>query len=212
MNQLFLQLAQSVTGNVITIIGLNLAAAIIGSIVAWFYAKSVYTPVIKALEADRNKLNQEISKLKDVVSGLNTKSDELDKKIAGLEADLEKKAAELKELSAKHSSLGKYEIGASRGGGYYFNLKATNGQVILTSLMFPTMDECKKALETARMVSSDDTRFERKISTNDKPFFNLVSADGQVLGKSELYESDASMEKGIASVRKNGPTTNIVEE
>jgi len=43
MTQLFLQLLQSVTGNVITIVALNLAAAIIGIIIAWIYA-GAYPP------------------------------------------------------------------------------------------------------------------------------------------------------------------------
>ena len=58
MTQLFILLAQSVTGAVITIIALLLVAAIIGYFTAWFYAKSVYTPVIKGLEADKENLNQ----------------------------------------------------------------------------------------------------------------------------------------------------------
>jgi uncharacterized protein len=212
MNQLFLQLALSVTGNVVTIVLLDLAAAIIGFVVAWFYAKSVYTPIIKNLEDDRDRLNREVARLRDVISGLNTKSDELDKKIALLEADLENKTNELRDVTVNPVAIGKYEVSGGRGGGYYFNLKATNGQVILTSLMFPTMEECRSAIESVRLVSTVDAMFERKISSNEKPFFNLIAADGKVLGKSELYESDASMEKGIASVMKNGPTTRVVEE
>ena len=53
MTQLFILLAQSVTGAVITIIALLLVAVIIGYFTAWFYAKSVYTPVIKGLEAEK---------------------------------------------------------------------------------------------------------------------------------------------------------------
>ena len=65
MTQLFVQLAQSVTGNVITIVALELVAAIIGFIIAWFYARSVYTPVIKGLETDKTNLNNQVAKLKD---------------------------------------------------------------------------------------------------------------------------------------------------
>jgi uncharacterized protein len=215
MDQLFLQLAQSVTGNVITIVLLNLAAAVIGFIIAWYYAKSVYTPIIKGLEEGNQKLNSDITRLNSQISGLRIKEEELQTKIAGMEASLEKKVAELHKLNEspqKSTPLGKYAVSASRGGETYFNLKATNGQVILTSKMFKTTEECQQGIETVRSVCTDDSRFERKIATSGKPYFNLTTADGHMLGKSEIYESDANMEKGIASVKKNGVTKTIVQE
>jgi hypothetical protein len=71
MTQLFVQLAQSVTGNVITIVALNIVAAAIGYFTAWLYAKSVYTPVIKGLEADKVTLNKQVAMLNDEISNLN---------------------------------------------------------------------------------------------------------------------------------------------
>ena len=73
MTQLFIQLAQSVTGAVITIVALLLVAAIIGYLSAWFYAKSVYTPVIKGLEADKAELNKQVAGLKDDISKIKRK-------------------------------------------------------------------------------------------------------------------------------------------
>lgn len=58
----------------------------------------------------------------------------------------------------------------------------------------------------------DDTKYNRKLSTNKKPYFNLKAANGQVIGTSEMYESEAGMENGIASVKKNGISITIVEE
>ena len=37
-------------------------------------------------------------------------------------------------------------------------------------------------------------------------FFNLLAGNGQVIGSSEMYESEASRDNGIASVKSNGPT------
>ena len=88
MTQLFILLAQSVTGAVITIIALLLVAAIIGYFTAWFYAKSVYTPVIKGLEADKENLNKKVDSLKSEISNLNEKINKLGEKIGNLEGDL----------------------------------------------------------------------------------------------------------------------------
>jgi peptidoglycan hydrolase CwlO-like protein len=97
----FIQLAQSVTGAVITIIALLLVAAIIGYFTAWFYAKSVYTPIIKGLEAEKADLQKQVAGLKDDVNRLNSKVEDLNGKIGKLEEEIGKKEKEIKDLRSK---------------------------------------------------------------------------------------------------------------
>lgn len=99
MTQVYIQLAQTVTGAVATIVGLLLVAAIIGYFSAWFYAKSVYTPIIKRLEADKVELNKQIAGLKDDITKLNGTIDKQNGKIADLEKEIAAKDKEIKELS-----------------------------------------------------------------------------------------------------------------
>jgi uncharacterized protein len=211
MTLLFVQLVSSVAGHVTTIVAIELAAAIIGFIIAWYYAKSVHTPVIKDLEADRANLNNQVVRLKGEIGSLNEKADNLDGKIKKLEEELASKDKELKDLSSGNVHVGKYVISKTKGGGNHFNLIATNGQVILTSLMYDTLDDCTNGIEAVRANCLDDSRFDRKISSNNKHFFNLTAPDGQILGKSEMYESVANMEKGISSVKRNGISTTVTE-
>jgi peptidoglycan hydrolase CwlO-like protein len=98
MTQLFILLVESVTGAVITIIALLLVSAIIGYFTAWLYAKSVYTPVIKGLEADKDNLNKEVDGLNDDVRKLNGKVDKLSEKVSKLEADIEERDKEISKL------------------------------------------------------------------------------------------------------------------
>jgi uncharacterized protein YegP (UPF0339 family) len=79
----------------------------------------------------------------------------------------------------------------------YFNLKATNGQTILTSQMYSSESNCFNGIESVRSNCSDDIKYERKQSINNKPYFVLKAANGQVIGNSEMYESGAGMENGI---------------
>lgn len=48
-------------------------------------------------------------------------------------------------------------------------------------------------------------KFDLKKSPSGKFMFNLKSGNGQVILTSQLYDSKAAAEKGIASVRKNAP-------
>jgi uncharacterized protein len=49
-------------------------------------------------------------------------------------------------------------------------------------------------------------KFELKKSKNNKFHFNLLAGNGQVILQSEMYESKASAQNGIASVQKNAAT------
>ncbi len=46
-------------------------------------------------------------------------------------------------------------------------------------------------------------KFELKKSKNDKFFFNLLAANGQIILSSEMYEAKAGALNGIESVKKN---------
>ncbi|MGW9686732.1 YegP family protein [Flagellimonas sp. 2504JD1-5] len=105
--------------------------------------------------------------------------------------------------------MGKFEIKSTSSGKTMFNLKAGNGQVILTSQSYASMDGCKNGIESVRTNSQDDGRFERKTAKDGSPFFTLNAANGQVIGKSEMYTSTSAMENGIASVKKNAPDADV---
>jgi peptidoglycan hydrolase CwlO-like protein len=98
MTLLFIQLAQSVTGPVISIIALLLVAVIIGYFTGWFYAKSVYTPIIKGLEAEKADLIKQVAGLKDDISKLNGKIEKLNEKTGKLEEEIAEKDKEIKHL------------------------------------------------------------------------------------------------------------------
>jgi uncharacterized protein YegP (UPF0339 family) len=99
--------------------------------------------------------------------------------------------------------MGKFVITKRTNGEFQFHLKANNGQVILTSQGYAAKSGCENGIESVKSNSQEDSRFERKISSNDKPYFNLKATNGQIIGNSEMYESTAAMENGIASVKTN---------
>ena len=101
--------------------------------------------------------------------------------------------------------MGKFEIKTTNSGKTMFNLKAGNGQVILTSEQYNSKSACENGIESVRTNSQNDDRFDRKTAKDGSPYFNLKASNGQVIGKSEMYTSTSAMENGIASVKKNAP-------
>lgn len=108
--------------------------------------------------------------------------------------------------------MGKFVITKRANGEFQFNLKAGNGQVILTSEGYTTLAACKNGIESVKKNSADDARFERKEAKNGAPFFNLKAGNGQIIGKSEMYSSAAACENGIESVKKNAPDADVIED
>ena len=106
---------------------------------------------------------------------------------------------------------GKFEIYTDKAGEHRFRLKASNGQVILASEGYSSKSACENGVESVQENAQDESRFERKESTSGKPMFNLKAANGQVIGTSELYESDAARDNGIESVMNNAPDAEVVE-
>lgn len=101
--------------------------------------------------------------------------------------------------------MGKFVVDTRKNGDLQFNLKAGNGQIILSSQGYSSKDSCMNGIESVKKNGTDDSRFERKTSTNGKFYFNLKAGNGQIIGSSEMYETLASCEKGIESVKKNAP-------
>ena len=106
----------------------------------------------------------------------------------------------------------KYDLKKSNNGKFMFNLKAGNGQVILTSEMYEAKAGAENGIESVRKNGGEEKRYERRESKRKEPYFVLKAANGQVIGRSEMYSSNAAMENGIASVMKNAADANVDDQ
>ena len=105
--------------------------------------------------------------------------------------------------------MAKFEITTRKNGEFQFNLKAGNGQTILSSEGYSSKAACMNGVESVRKNSQEDQRFERLEAKNGKFYFNLKATNGQIIGSSQMYEGMASRENGIQSVMKNAPSAVI---
>jgi uncharacterized protein YegP (UPF0339 family) len=104
---------------------------------------------------------------------------------------------------------GKFELKNSKDGQFMFNLKASNGQVILTSELYKTKASAENGLESVRKNSAREGAFEVKSNAKGEPYFILKATNGQEVGRSEYYSTKAAMENGLKSVQSNAPDAKI---
>lgn len=104
---------------------------------------------------------------------------------------------------------GWYELSKSSDGQYRFVLKAGNGETILVSELYKAKASAENGISSVQQNCTNDDRYEKKTSTNQKFYFNLKAANSQVIGTSEMYESEQSRNAGINSVKTNGTTKTV---
>ncbi len=108
--------------------------------------------------------------------------------------------------------MGKFVIKKRTNGDFQFNLKADNGQVILSSQGYSSKAACENGIDSVKTNAPDNNKFDKLNSSNGKFYFNLKAANSQIIGTSEMYESHAARDNGIESVKKNALGASVVEE
>lgn len=111
--------------------------------------------------------------------------------------------------------------------GVKFDLKAGNGEVILTSEVYTTEAACRNGIasiqknapiagvenQTAEGYETlTHPKFEMYRDKAGEYRFRLKARNGQIIGVSEGYTGKAGCENGIESVRKNAAEAEIVVE
>ena len=111
--------------------------------------------------------------------------------------------------------------------GVKFDLKATNGQTILTSEVYTTEAACRKGIESIMKNAPDanvENQTEEGYETLTHPKFEmyqdkagefrfrLKARNGEIIGTSEGYTAKAGCLNGIESVKKNAGDAEVVEE
>ena len=100
---------------------------------------------------------------------------------------------------------GKFELKKAKDGQFYFNLKASNGKVVLTSELYTEKRGAQNGIDSVRKNAPNDARYERKQGNSGQPYFILKAANGETIGRSETYTGTTGVTRGIASVKKHAP-------
>ncbi|MCR5084228.1 MAG: YegP family protein [Succinivibrionaceae bacterium] len=122
--------------------------------------------------------------------------------------------------------MGKFVISETKNGGFVFNLKAGNNEIIATSQVYKAEDSCRAGVESVKKVAADakvedqtvegfetvtNPKFEVYADKAGEFRFRLKARNGEPIASSEGYKAKASCMNGIESVRKNAPEAEVVK-
>ncbi|MBQ2082998.1 MAG: YegP family protein [Lachnospiraceae bacterium] len=122
--------------------------------------------------------------------------------------------------------MGKFVIKQAKSGPM-FNLKAGNGEIILTSQIYADEKSCRNGIESIMKNApeagiEDQTvegfeelkhpKFEVYTDKSDDFRFRLKATNGQIIGTGQGYASKAGCLKGIESIKKNSVDAEIIVE
>ena len=123
--------------------------------------------------------------------------------------------------------MGKFVIKASGDGGFRFNLKAGNGEVIAVSETYTALDSCKNGIESVKKnaveAKLEDQTIEGYEAVTNPKFeiykdkagefrFRLKARNGEIIATGEGYKSKDGCKNGIDSIRRNAPDAEVVVE
>lgn len=104
--------------------------------------------------------------------------------------------------------MGKFQLFGGNNG-YYFRLKASNGETILSSESYSSKQGSQNGVQSVKANSPYDSKYEKKTSTSGYSYFVLKGGNGEIIGTSEMYSSSIARDNGIAAVKREAPTATI---
>ena len=123
--------------------------------------------------------------------------------------------------------MGKFVIKPAKSGGYVFNLKAGNGEIIANSEVYNSLDACKNGVQSVKtnapaaaledqtvegFTTEKNPKFEMYTDKAGEFRFRLKAKNGQIIATGEGYKAKPGCKNGIESIRKNAPDADVIIE
>jgi len=94
---------------------------------------------------------------------------------------------------------------SERDNQYYFRLQSENGEPILHSEGYQAKISAENGIESVRIHSPFEQNYERKTSRNSEFYFSLRSYNYEIIGMSEMYDTEQGCQNGIDAVKRTAP-------
>ncbi|NUP11413.1 MAG: DUF1508 domain-containing protein [Polyangiaceae bacterium] len=112
------------------------------------------------------------------------------------------------------ASTGRFETFVGEDGSHYFQLLAKNGERVLASEAYTSLSGAKNGMTSVKKNGVIEARYEVLSTDGGEFYFNLLAGNGQVIGSSETYTTQANAERAVKTVMEvlRNPTSAAVEE
>ena len=122
--------------------------------------------------------------------------------------------------------MGKFVIKDTANGGFKFDLKAGNGEIIASSQVYKSQKSCEAGVASVKnnaLAEVEDQTVENVEVKKHPKYelytdkagefrFRLKASNGEIIATSEGYKQKASALNGIESIGKNAPDAAVVTE
>jgi len=99
------------------------------------------------------------------------------------------------------SKSARFETFVGQDGQVYFDLIAGNGQNVLRSEGYSSQAAAEKGIAAVTTVARSTRAFQMKQAKSGEWYFNVVSANGEIVGTSEMYATKSNASRGATTVR-----------
>ncbi|MBR1483665.1 MAG: YegP family protein [Ruminococcus sp.] len=121
--------------------------------------------------------------------------------------------------------MGKFVYKETANGGFKFDLKAGNGEVILSSQIYKSEKSCLAGIESVRNNAASEVedqtvegfevkkhpKYEMYTDKRGEVRFRLKAKNGEIIATSEGYKRKASALNGIDSIKRNAPDAPVAK-
>ena len=92
---------------------------------------------------------------------------------------------------------------------FYFRLRAANGEIILVSEGYVSESGCRNGVASVKDNAGLDAQYRKAVAADGQAYFVLVAQNGEVIGSSEMYSTEAARDNGINAVKTAAASASI---
>lgn len=93
-----------------------------------------------------------------------------------------------------------FQVIKSINGGYFFHLRANNGEIVLQSQSYTSRTSAVNGVQSVKANGAAASAYELREASNGQWYFVLKAGNGAVIGRSETYASKWNAERGVNTV------------
>lgn len=106
---------------------------------------------------------------------------------------------------------GKFEIYKDKAGEFRFRLKASNGQIVLSSEGYKSKSGAQNGIKSVQNNAGDDARFDKTETKAGNFRFTLTAKNKQAIGQSQSYKSASARDNGIKAIARAAEGAQVVD-